>query len=78
MNSNWLLAISVIICNCKCNIPSMMALKSSNLLMGDNLLGIPSINDNAMFLLHDSEQTNGSLKTDIEARATVVFSKRFY
>lgn len=54
-----------------------MTAESSGLLTGDNFLGIPCISASSKFF-HLTQETNGSLKTDIEARATVVFNKQYY
>lgn len=54
----------------------MMA-ESSGLLKGDNLPGIPCISASSKFF-HLTQETNGSLETDIEIRATVVFNKQYY
>lgn len=54
-----------------------MVAECSGLLTGDSFLGIPSISVSSKFF-HLTQETNDSLETDIEARATVVFNKQYY
>lgn len=54
-----------------------MVAESSGLLTGDHFLGIPGISASSKFF-HLTQETNGSLETDIEAGATAVFNKQYY